>query len=252
LLKDGQVYVIETNLRASRTFPFISKVTGVNLMELFVDALFVPEIASVPIAPPSFVAVKAPQFSFSRLTGADPVLGVEMASTGEVACFGESVEEAYLKARLATGGQIPRRGIFLSLSGEEKHTALVESLPSLQKLNVPLYATEETWTFLSEQGIEATLLDYASAQVERCFRDGKIDLAIIVVAGRLQKEFDEHYAMRRLAVDGNIPLITKIKQMRIFLSALVAADLATLPIKAWDEYSLEQTTEEDCTEVSLL
>src|SRR5437588_11681580 len=93
LLKDNQIYVIETNLRASRTFPFISKVTGINFMELFVDALFQPDLPAVSIPPYTFTAVKAPQFSFARLSGADPVLHVEMASTGEVACFGEDIEE---------------------------------------------------------------------------------------------------------------------------------------------------------------
>src|SRR2546430_17181227 len=113
LAKDNQVFVIEVNLRASRTFPFISKVTGVNFIELFVDALFAEkELSLVPIPPLSFTAVKAPQFSFSRLSGADPLLGVEMASTGEVACFGEDLEESYLKAILATGGSIPKKGIF--------------------------------------------------------------------------------------------------------------------------------------------
>src|SRR5581483_6810208 len=98
LAKENQVDVIEVNLRASRTFPFISKVTGVNFIELFVDALFSEHIPAVKVPRPAFTAVKAPQFSFSRLTGADPILRVEMSSTGEVACFGEDLEEAYLKA----------------------------------------------------------------------------------------------------------------------------------------------------------
>ena len=109
------MYVIEANLRASRTFPFISKVMGVNMIELFVNALFEEHIPVVTMPDIAFTAVKAPQFSFARLTGADPALRVEMASTGEVACFGDDVEEAYLKAILATGGRIPKKGIFISL-----------------------------------------------------------------------------------------------------------------------------------------
>ncbi len=140
LAKDNQVYVIEANLRASRTFPFISKVTGVNFIELFVDALF-DDIPAVSIPPLTFTAVKAPQFSFSRLTGADPVLGVEMASTGEVACFGEDLEEAYLKAILATGGKIPQKGIFISLGGDDKKARFLEGARLLATLGVPLYAT---------------------------------------------------------------------------------------------------------------
>jgi len=99
--------VIEVNLRASRTFPFISKVTGVNFTEVFVDTLFQETVVPIALPPLTFTAVKAPQFSFSRLSGADPILRVEMASTGEVACFGEDVEEAYLKAIIATGGKVP-------------------------------------------------------------------------------------------------------------------------------------------------
>ncbi len=242
LYKDDQLYVIETNLRASRTFPFISKVTGVNFMELFVASLFENEIPAVIMPAIPFTAIKAPQFSFSRLTNADPVLGVEMASTGEVACFGEDVEEAYLKVTLATGGTIPEKGIFLSLCGEDKHAALLPSLPQLQALKLPLYATAETWRFLHEHGLSATLLHGPSEQAEpnvrSCLRDKAIDLAIVVVTGRMQKDFDEYYVMRRLAVDSNIHLVTKIKQMRLFLNALVHKNLATLPLKAWDEYQV--------------
>lgn len=244
LLKDNRIYVIETNLRASRTFPFISKVTGINFMELFVDALFEDEIPEVPIPTIPFTAIKAPQFSFARLTNADPKLGVEMASTGEVACFGENIEEAYLKAMIATGYKVPQKGIFISLCGEDKQAAFEESLPHLQALNLPLYATEETWQFLSQRGITVTLLhspaELTGSTVEDSFRNQQIDLAIVIIAGRLQKDFDAYYTMRRLAVDCNIPLITKIKQARLFLRALATKDLTTIPIKAWDEYQVEQ------------
>ncbi|QBD76767.1 carbamoyl-phosphate synthase (glutamine-hydrolyzing) large subunit [Ktedonosporobacter rubrisoli] len=240
LVRDGEVYVIETNLRASRTFPFISKVTGVNFMDLFVAALFEEQIAEVEIAPAPFVAVKAPQFSFSRLTDADPVLGVEMASTGEVACFGEDLAEAYLKASLATGSKIPEKGVFLSFCGEDKHKALEQSLQHLRALNLPLYATEETWQFLREHDIQATLLhqpdEQAEPNVRSCLRQQQVDLALVVVTGNKQKDFDTYYTLRRLAVDCNIQLITKIKQMRLFLEALASKKLDTLPIKAWDEY----------------
>src|SRR5262249_25541047 len=158
LAKDNQVYVIEVNLRASRTFPFISKVTGVNFIEVFVDALFLQDIPAISIPPVAFTAVKAPQFSFSRLTGADPVLRVEMASTGEVACFGEDLEEAYLKAIIATGGTIPHKGVFVSLGGDEKKEKFLESMHLLSKLGIPLYATEWTSAFFRERGIETTVL----------------------------------------------------------------------------------------------
>ncbi|TMC20356.1 MAG: carbamoyl-phosphate synthase (glutamine-hydrolyzing) large subunit, partial [Chloroflexi bacterium] len=239
LAKDNQVYVIEANLRASRTFPFISKVTGINFIELFVDALFNEDIPAVTIAPLTFTAVKAPQFSFSRLKGADPILGVEMASTGEVACFGEDLEEAYLKAIIATGGHIPTKGIFISLS-DEKKAVFLESAKLLAQLGIPLYATAKTCAFLRAHGIETTLLhklyEQRSPNLLDCLRDEKIDLAINVVDMHNLKEVDDSYAMRRHAIDHNIPLFTKIKQARVFVRAIVEKDLNTIPIKAWNEY----------------
>lgn len=243
LAKDNQVYVIEVNLRASRTFPFISKVTGVNFIEVFVDALFQDDIAAITIPTPTFVAVKAPQFSFSRLTGADPVLRVEMASTGEVACFGEDLEEAYLKAIIATGGTVPRKGVFISLGGDEKKEKFLESMQLLSTLGIPLYATERTCTFFRERGIETTLLykihEQKAPNVLTYFVDNKIDLAVNIVEGHIKKVLDDDYAMRRYAVDHNIPLFTKLKQARLFVQAIVAKDLNTIPIKAWDEYHHE-------------
>ena len=241
LAKDNQVYVIEANLRASRTFPFICKVTGVNFIELFVDALFAEkELPLVPIPPLSFTAVKAPQFSFSRLSGADPLLGVEMASTGEVACFGEDLEEAYLKAILATGGSIPKKGIFISLGGEDKKAKFLETARQLSTQGIPLYATEKTSAFLRAHDIEVTMLykihERRSPNVLTYFRDNKIDLAINIVDRHVKKEVDDDYAMRRYAVDHNIPLFTKIKQARLFIKAIVEKDLNTIPIKAWNEY----------------
>jgi carbamoyl-phosphate synthase large subunit len=240
LAKDNQVYVIEANLRASRTFPFISKVTGVNLIEIFVDALFEREVPAVTMPTLHFTAVKAPQFSFSRLTGADPALRVEMASTGEVACFGEDVEEAYLKAILATGGGIPKTGIFISLGGDDKKARFLESATLLLTLGVPLYATEKTCEFLHAHGVNATMLykihERRSPNVLSHFRDNKIDLAINIVDAHVKKELDDDYAMRRYAVDHNIPLFTKIKQARLFVRAIMQKGIETMPIRAWNEY----------------
>jgi carbamoyl-phosphate synthase large subunit len=257
LSKDGQVYVIETNVRASRTFPFISKVTDINFMDLVVDAIFSPEeLPEISIPKPNFVALKAPQFSFSRLTGADPALSVEMSSTGEVACFGDDLAETYLKAMLAIGGTIPQRGIFISLQGEEKQTALLKSLSQLQATGLPLYAPLETWQFLQSIHVEATLLqatdEQAGLTIEQAFRMHKVDLAIVSVAGRLQRDFDQNYVMRRLAIDCNIHLITKIKQMRLFLDAIVDKKLETLPIKAWNEYQELERPAEDTQSDPLL
>jgi carbamoyl-phosphate synthase large subunit len=241
LAKDNEIYVIEANLRASRTFPFISKVTGVNFIETFVDALFTEDkIAPISIPPLAFTAVKAPQFSFSRLTGADPILRVEMASTGEVACFGQDLEEAYLKAIIATGGHIPEKGIFISLGGEDKKARFLESARLLSNLGVPLYATEKTCAFLRAHNIETTMLykihENQSPNILTYFSENKIDLAINIVDNHVKKELDDDYLVRRYAVDHNIPLFTKIKQARLFIRAIVAKDLATIPIKSWNEY----------------
>ncbi len=241
LAKDNQVYVIEANLRASRTFPFISKVMGVNMIELFVDALFEENIPVVTMPEIAFTAVKAPQFSFARLTGADPALRVEMASTGEVACFGDDVEEAYLKAILATGGRIPKKGIFISLGGDDKKAKFLESARLLATLGIPLYATEKTSAFLRMHGIETTMLykihERQSPNVLEYFGDNKIDLAINIVDRYILKDVDDDYAMRRYAIDRDIPLFTKIKQARLFVKAIVEKDLATMPIQSWNAYS---------------
>ncbi len=218
---------------------FISKVTGVNLIEMFVDALF-EEVPAVSIPPLTFTAVKAPQFSFSRLTGADPILGVEMASTGEVACFGEDLEEAYLKAIIATGGRVPQKGIFISLGGDDKKARFLEGARLLATLGVPLYATEKTSAFLRSHGINTTVLyklhEHKEPNILTYFRENKVDLAINVVDQHTIKEIDDGYLMRRYAIDHNIHLFTKIKQARLFARAIVEKDLETIPIKAWSEY----------------
>jgi len=240
LAKSNEIFVIEVNLRASRTFPFISKVTGINFMELFVDSLFDKKIAPVEMPQLNFVAVKAPQFSFARLTGADPVLRVEMASTGEVACFGDDVEEAYLKATLATGGTIPKKGIFISIGGEDKKMSFLETAKLLLTLRIPLYATAKTSVFLAKNGIKTKMLykihEEKTPNMLTYFQEGKIDLAINVVDKNIKKDIDDDYAMRRFAIDNNIPLFTKIKQARLFVKALVEKDINKLPIKAWSEY----------------
>ncbi|MGB8344986.1 MAG: carbamoyl-phosphate synthase (glutamine-hydrolyzing) large subunit [Ktedonobacteraceae bacterium] len=240
LAKDNQVYVIETNLRASRTFPFISKVTGVNFIALFIDALFTDNIPMVTIPALNFTAVKAPQFSFARLTGADPLLRVEMASTGEVACFGADVEEAYLKAIIATGGHIPTRGIFISLGGDEKKAKFLDSARRLATLGIPLFATEKTAAFLLAHDVATTLLYKIHEQREpnilTVFHEGKIDLVFNIVDAQMRQELADSYVIRRFTVDLNIPIFTKIKQARLFTRAITEKSLDTLPIKAWNEY----------------
>jgi hypothetical protein len=216
------------------------------MISLFVDALFQEQVPAITIPDPPFFAIKAPQFSFSRLTGADPILHVEMASTGEVACFGEDIEEAYLKAIIATGGHIPQKGIFISLGGLDKKQRFLESARALATLGLPLYATAQTSLFLREHGIETTILYKLHEQREpnilTYFRDHKVDLAINVDDSYYvpQQEAEDGYAMRRYAIDHNIPLFTKIKQARLFTRALVEKSLATIPIKSWSDYTVKE------------
>jgi carbamoyl-phosphate synthase large subunit len=190
--------------------------------------------------PINFVAVKAPQFSFARLTGADPMLHVEMASTGEVACFGESIEEALLKAEIAVGGKVPKKGIFISLGGEENKVRFLESAISLAKLNLPIFATEKTAKFLKSHGLNIKHLykiqEKKSPNVLEYFQKGKVDLAINLVETQLQKDEGDHYTIRRAAIDHNIPLFTNRQKAKLFVKAITSLKLEDLKIKPWSEY----------------
>lgn len=240
LAKDNDVYVIELNARASRTFPFISKVTNTNFIALFVKSLFENNVLEKHVVDPSFFAAKVPQFSFSRISGADPILRVEMGSTGEVACFGDSLEEAYLKGLLAVGGKIPENGIFISLGGEEKKQKFLESARLLAMLKLPLFATEKTGKFLKQHGIPCEIVykihEGKSPTILEYFQQKKIDLAINIVDKHIKKDIDDDYAMRRAAVDNNIPLFTKIKKARLVVASLVVPTFQSIGIKSWKEY----------------
>ena len=243
LAKDNNVSVIEVNLRSSRTFPFVSKVTGVNMIKLATNALFQKDIPKIPIdlLDYNFVASKAAQFSFARLTGADPVLGVEMASTGEAASFGQSADEAFLLAELSVGGKIPQKGIFVSLGGEENKVKFLESVRELAKLNLPLYATEKTRKYLLKRGVTTRKLykihEKKYPNILECFQKGKIDMAINITDKGIKKDINDDFAMRRAAVDQNIPLFTNLQKAELFIKAIVQNKLEELPIKSWEEYS---------------
>ena len=241
LAREKKVYVIEINLRASRTFPFISKATRVNFAEKIVDALFKNGKPSHIEYPPYYL-VKSPQFSFSRLEGADPMLRVEMASTGEAAAFGNSLEEAFLKSELSVGGVIPKKGIFVSLGSEDNKVRFLDSALRLKELNLPIYATEKTAKFLKFHAIPATKLykihENKKPNILDYFSHGKIDLAINIVDFKHKKDVDDGYIMRRSAIDHNIPLLTNRKKADLYIKALVEKPLKSLEIKAWDEYTL--------------
>lgn len=240
LVSDNEVYVIEVNLRASRTFPFIAKVTNVNMISLFVDSLFSKNIKPVITPKINFTAIKVAQFSFSRLIGAYPTLGVEMASTGEVACFGQDLEEAFLKGILSTGGKIPTKGIFISLGGEDKKNDFLRKCTRLKELTVPIYATEKTALFLKQNGVNAKKLykihEKKSPNIIDYFQNKKIDLVINIVDKNIKKEINDDFAIRRMAADTNIPLLTKIKKAELFLSSIIAKKFDDLLIKPWSNY----------------
>jgi len=242
LLRSNEVYIIETNLRASRTFPFISKVTGINLIKIFIDALFDKTVPKINVPKLNFCAVKVPQFSFARLTGADPIVGVEMASTGEVACFGKDMEEAYLKSLLSVIPQCPEKGIFLSIGGDQKKQAFLSTAKLLPRLGLPIYATKKTAEFLNENGIEAKMLykihEKKSPNVLNFFQKKKIDFVIIITDKNIKKELNDDFMIRRAAVDNNIYVMTKIKNTQLFIKSLINKGLKGLEIKSWDEYKV--------------
>jgi len=243
LAKDNRVAIIEINLRASRTFPFISKVIGTNLIEMATDSFFGKNIEPLngKISDLDFVAVKAAQFSFARIAGADPTLGVEMASTGEVACFGDDLEEAFLKAELSVGVKIPKKGIFISIGGEpNKYKFLEQAIPYLFALDLPLFATEKTARLLRRYGLSAKRLykiyEKKDPNVIDYFKTGKIDLVINIPDQDVEQDINDGYLIRRAAIDNNMAVFTNQQKATLFLKAITEKKIETLPIKAWDEY----------------
>jgi carbamoyl-phosphate synthase large subunit len=240
MAKNNEVFIIEINLRASRTFPFIAKVAGVNLIELFIKALFEKNIKPVKVPPLKSTAVKVAQFSFSRLTGVHPMLGVEMASTGEVACFGKDVEEAFLKGIIAVGGKRPKKGVFISLGGDAKKKAFINAAKKAKRLKVPIYATSKTAKFLNENGVKAKALykihENKSPNILDYFNKRKVDLVINIVDKNIKKEINDDFAIRRMASDTNIMLLTKIKKAELFLNAVANKKFEDLEIKPWSAY----------------
>jgi carbamoyl-phosphate synthase large subunit len=241
IAKDNAIKVIECNLRASRSFPFVSKVARTNFVELAVAAVMGEPVRGVKTTLDlNYVGVKAPQFSFSRLKGADPVLGVEMASTGEVACLGEDVHEAYLKAILSTGFTLPRKNILLTIGGEESKSRFLGAARTLAGLGYRIFATEKTSAYFKENGIPNTRLFKVHENRRPNIRDSiagrKIDLVISVPNPAKRVEFNSAYKLRRLAVDFSIPILTNLQAADLFVQALAAKKPADLPIKHWAEY----------------
>lgn len=246
MVKDNVVYVIEMNLRSSRTFPFISKVTGVNFAQVLVDSFF-GKARSYTIDYPCFVAVKAPQFSFSRMESADPVLRVEMSSTGEAACFGETAEEAYLKSLISTGFSLTKKSALITVGGEENKLRFAESVWRLKNLGFTLYATHNTHLFLKSKGVQTTLVSKVyegkRPNVVDLIKDHKVSLVINLSedyhnGNFYKKEGTNGYLMRRATIDNNIPLITDLNAARFFVKAIDKYNLKDLQIKSWGEYMI--------------
>ncbi len=246
LAKNNQVKVIECNLRASRSFPFSSKVTGYNFIEIATLAM----LKKKPLEyfkqqhyntlDLDHVGVKASQFSFSRLKGADPVLGVEMASTGEVACFGDDMYEALLKSMISTGFKIPKKKILLSIGRIEDKAAFLKSAQKLVAMGYELYATENTSRFLTENEIKNVFLYKIRSDMKPNLLDvlGEkiIDLVINIPKNYSREEVTDGYLIRRKAIDFNIPLLTNLQLAQHVVEALERYSMDDLKIKEWSEY----------------
>ena len=242
IAKDNEVQVIECNLRASRSFPFVSKISKINFIDIATRVMIgesVP-VMNNSISDLDYVGVKAPQFSFTRLEGADPTLGVEMASTGEVACIGDDFEEAFLKAFLSVGYSLPVQNILLSTGPVETKASFLECTKLLNDIRMKIYATSGTFDFLQTNGIESTVLHWPledkSPNVIEYLGTGKIDLVINIPKNYQEKELTNDYLIRRKAVDLAIPLITNIQQAQRFVESLSRKHLNDLKIKSWSEY----------------
>lgn len=247
LAKNNEVKVIECNLRASRSFPFASKVTGYNFIEIATQAM-IGKAKSKSFRDRYYrtldldhVGVKAPQFSFSRLKGADPVLGVEMASTGEVACFGDDLHEAFLKAMISVGFKVPKKNILISAGRIEDKADLLKVARKFAEMDYKLFATPGTAEFLKENKVKCTKLFKASSESTPNLLDQmakkKLDLIINIPKNYNRQETTDGYLIRRKAIDLNIPLITNVQVAELMVNALDKYKVEDLKIEPWSTYS---------------
>ena len=246
LAKGREVKVIECNLRASRSFPFVSKVLKRNFIEtatkIMLDAPYtMPDKREFDI---DRIGVKASQISFSRLQNADPVLGVDMSSTGEVGCLGDDYSEALLNAMIATGYKIPSKdkGIMISSGDVKEKVALLDGVRLLKNAGYKIYGTCGTAAFLNANGVEAIPVDWPdennpdNGNVIRMIADHMFDLIINIPKNRTKRELTNGYHIRRAAIDHNIPLITNSRLASAFMDAITEKSLADIKIKSWQEY----------------
>jgi carbamoyl-phosphate synthase large subunit len=242
IARDNKIRIIECNLRASRSFPFVSKMFKVNFIDIATRAIMGRKVRRVDKSAfeLDYVGVKAPQFSFPRIKGADPVLSVEMASTGEVGCLGEDIYEAFLKAMLSVGYRYPERGVLLSVGGQKARYDMLEPMTELSSNGIKIFATEHTAKFLNAQGIQATMVYKAHNEdkkrnVLNLIREGQLDL-VINIPSEGNRLFRDQYLVRRAAADYNVPLFTNIKTASLFISAVSRCKREDLPPRAWEEY----------------
>ena len=244
LAKDREVKVIECNLRASRSFPFVSKVLKRNFIEtatkIMLDAPYVrPDKSAFDI---DRIGVKASQFSFARLQNADPVLGVDMSSTGEVGCLGDDYNEALLNALIATGYHIPEKGILISSGDTRSKVDLLDASIKLQKSGYAIYATEGTAKFLNDHGVEAHKVCWpdeeasGESNILEMISNHVFDLIVNIPKNHSKRELTNGYRIRRGAIDHNIPLITNVRLAKAFIDAFCEMKLSDIKIKSWQEY----------------
>lgn len=242
IAKDNEIKVIECNLRASRSFPFCSKVIGKNFIDYAVKAILDKPIEKTVdyFGKLDYVGVKAPQFSFSRLSGADPISGVEMASTGEVACLGKDIYDAFLKSMLAAKNPLPKKNILVSVGGEENKYFLLKPIKKLSEMGFNLFATKNTHKFLKFHGIKSKKLFKVQEKKEpniiSFLKSGKIDFIFNIPSKYHSKKWDPDYSLRRTAVDFSVPLITNLELSKLFIKSMQEKKPADLEIKSWDEY----------------
>ena len=243
LAKGSDIKVIECNLRASRSFPFVSKILKRNFIDtatrIMLDAPYErPDKSEFDI---DRIGVKASQFSFARLQNADPVLGVDMSSTGEVGCLGDDFNEALLNAMIATGYNIPGKNILVSSGGLKGKVDLLEPIKQLEKSGYAIFATDGTAKFLKENGVNASVVSWPDEDGENkvmdMIADHKFDLIINVPKNQTKRELTNGYRIRRGAIDHNIPLMTNVRLAKAFIEAFCSMKLEDIKIKSWQEYN---------------
>ena len=243
LAKNNDIKVIECNLRASRSFPFVSKVLKINFIDL-ATRIMLGEKVEKPAKSAfdlDYVGIKASQFSFSRLGGADPILGVDMASTGEVGCLGDDTDEAILKSLLAVGLRIPHKAVLLSTGTPKQKADMLEAAHELNNNGYRLYATGGTCQYLNENGIPAVRVYWPSTpdqhpQAIDLLHDKAVDLVVNMPKNFTGTELSNGWKIRRAAVDLNIPLLTNSRLASAFIRAFTTLPLDQIEIKSWDEY----------------